>query len=141
MTSIKILRLIAYGVLGYVVGSVFGSFVARAEEVPSRVKLLEEGNVAPYTGYLFSFEKEREARVAVETVKIQDNIIKQYKSNEEIFERRISNLSEQNDNLAKRNEALQSTSTWERIGWVTLGVVITGLGVYGSSQVLKAATK
>lgn len=63
--------------------------------------------------------------------------IKHNKDIIQISDLKINNLSEQNDNLAKSLYSERSMTNWERLAFFALGVIGTGLAVYG----IKEATK
>ncbi len=108
------------------------------------VVAINQGQVAPFKGYLFSSDKELEARSAMldnvilkDMTARQEKVIQLYKADEGIFDQRIENYIKQNDILAKENEQLRSMNNWERFGWFALGVVATGLSAWGMSRVVR----
>lgn len=105
---------------------------------------LNQNDKAPFTGYLLPQEKlvelknntmERDTLEAQNaslnaSLKLQDDIIAKK-------DQQLTLYSEQNDKLAQTANSALSLSTWEKIGYITLGVVITGLAVKGAHELYK----
>lgn len=98
---------------------------------------LKKGQAAPYDGVLLDQEKANKAvSVLLERDLLKElntsyeKTINLYKSNTDHIKQQNNLLLEQNDKLALQLKESQSLNTWERIGLVTLGVLITvGAGV------------
>lgn len=111
---------------------------------PQDVTYIEAGTKAPYSGFLFTPEKTNEQRlITLErdsfkllNVSLQSSLELQRVLNSNT-ENKVAILLEQNDKLAVRLYEERSSSTWERIFWVGLGVV----AVIGGGLGLKAASK
>ena len=106
--------------------------------------LLEQNKPAPFSGILFPKEQaeqmrkellERDSLIIIN--KSLEESIKHNKDIIQISDLKINNLSEQNDNLAKSLYSERSMTNWERLAFFALGVIGTGLAVYG----IKEATK
>ena len=52
-------------------------------------------------------------------------------------ETRVNNLLEQNTKLAAQLNSERSMSTLERVGWFALGVLATGVAIYGAKQAIR----
>jgi serine/threonine protein kinase len=59
------------------------------------------------------------------------------KKNSELQNQKVNVVLEQNLNLTKSLNEERSMSNWERILWFGLGVVGTGMAVYGASKIAK----
>ncbi|NJO65455.1 MAG: hypothetical protein HC836_47400 [Richelia sp. RM2_1_2] len=89
--------------------------------------------------WVFSPDKAKEVRNKLidlefftETNKSLNRSIELYKSNELIYQNKEKILLEQNDNLAKNLNDSRTLSSWERIGWFTLGIaaaVLAGFAI------------
>lgn len=98
---------------------------------------LKKGQAAPYDGVLLDQEKANKAvNVLLERDLLKElntsyeKTINLYKTNTDHIKQQNNLLLEQNDKLALQLKESQSLNTWERIGLVTLGVLITvGAGV------------
>lgn len=108
------------------------------------VVYLEKGKQSPYTGYLFTPEKAdsiRKQLIEGDTYKLLNQSLEKSLELEhktvDLSNLKITNLSEQNDKLAKSLYEERSMSNWERIGFFALGVIGTGLAVYGIKQATK----
>ena len=110
----------------------------------AQVVSLNQGQVAPFKGYLFSPDKEEEARKAsLDNVILKDIMMRQeqvivlYKQTEGIYDERLDKYMQQNDKLAKENESLRSINALEKFGWFALGVLATGFTAWGMSRVIR----
>lgn len=102
-----------------------------------QVSELKKGQPAPYDGILLDQEKANKAA----NILLERDLLKElnasyektmnlYKINTEHIKHQNNILLEQNDKLALQLKESQSLNTWERIGLVTLGVLITvGAGI------------
>ena len=109
--------------------------------VNAEVVYVEKGKLAPYSGYLFSPEKEKETRLMVKEMGYYKNLsesmdkllksdqvlITQQDTRIELYNTQITNLSE----LAYKNE---SDSFWRNTLYFTLGAVLTGVIVFGVNK-------
>lgn len=100
--------------------------------------MLEKDQKAPFTGILIKPETVQDLRKAVierdgliEQKASYERTIELYKKNEELYTKKVDLLTTQNDKLALRLADEREIGTWERIGWVSLGIVATGIAVYG----------
>lgn len=105
---------------------------------------LEKDQKAPFPGYLSSestMEKIKEDLIEGEAARSREPSYKKsielYKENETYYQNKVNILSVQNDKLAVRLYESTSISTLEKIGWFSLGVIATGIAVYGASQINK----
>jgi hypothetical protein len=103
---------------------------------------LNKGDLSPFTGILLSTKKAEQVReelIERDQLKIfnkallqkidgQDKII----SNQN---KQVKLLNEQNNKLMKEIES-RKTTTFERVMWFSLGVIVTSAAVYGASRVV-----
>lgn len=91
---------------------------------------INKDDKAPFSGYL----------LPEETVKtLRNNTLERdlYKTEADLRERQVKLLSDQNDRLATTLQSTSSLSTWEKIGFFSLGVLITGGAVKLAHEVYK----
>lgn len=92
---------------------------------------LPKAQPAPYTGILMPEDEAQQLRKdSIEKDSLSKSV-DLYKSNELLYAKKIDVLSEQNDKLAKTAFAERNLDTWEKIGYFSLGAVLTGLVAYG----------
>lgn len=105
---------------------------------------LVKGQSAPFDGVLLSKPKAEEVRVGLierdqfkvfnealqSNIKIQKTIIDNQKG-------QVDSLLKQNQKLVKQFDRANSVSNFERTMWFGLGIVATGLAVYGAGQIGK----
>jgi hypothetical protein len=110
----------------------------------SDVTYIEKDVKAPYNGYLFSPEKTKEVRAGLlerDGLKtINESLESSMKSLMNINrnnQEKVDILLEKNDKLAKSLYEERQMSDFERLMWFGLGVVGTGLAIYGASQITK----
>jgi hypothetical protein len=108
------------------------------------VVYLDKDAKSPYAGYLMPQEKLVEFRntsLERDTLQLQnDSLNRSLKLQDDVIakkDQQIQLYSDQNDKLAKTAYSEQSLSTWEKIGFIALGVVITGLAVKGVHEIYK----
>lgn len=111
--------------------------VAVAEEAI----VLNQGQPAPYTGLLLDQNKANELYTDLNNYKLLNNSleksVKLYLDNEDLYNKKINMLLEQNNKLADNLNKVRSSSDWEKVLWFGLGFFSVGLGIYG----VKAVTK
>jgi hypothetical protein len=118
---------------------IFSSLTAYADDV----KYVKQGDIVPYTGYLFSPDKEREVRLMDQDYKFTKdlnltltNMNKLYEENTKILEARITNKDNQIDNL--NNElSKKSDGLLGKVGMFILGALVTTGIAYGVSRATK----
>lgn len=115
------------------------SFPSQAE-----VRLLQEGDKAPYKGYLFDIETEKKIRIdllQLDYYKALDQhnvkIIKLMQDNEDLMNKRIELYQKQNLNFNEQLASSKDINTIERIVWFGLGILATGFAFYGARQLAK----
>lgn len=102
---------------------------------------LNKDQKAPYSGYLLDEETVKGLRNAAIDRDLYKNLndsnqksLALERSNGELKDKKIDLLLAQNDNLAKTAYSNQSLSTWEKIGYIGLGMVITVLAFKGARE-------
>lgn len=112
------------------------------QNVVEDVKYLKQGEQAPFTGYLFSPEKEQELRLMDSDYKYLEkvnlsltNMNKYYEANETVMNARIDNQSKQIDTLTSR--VAKTDNTLLSIGMFVLGAVVAGGIAVGVTKVVK----
>lgn len=97
---------------------------------------IHKGDPAPYDGVLFDKDAANETRKKVIEGEGQKEINKHLEKKLELQdltlqyrEKQVEILSSQNEKLADRLEKSTNTSNWERILWLGLGIIGTGLAV------------
>lgn len=120
----------------------FLSFFASSSKAETVV--LEQGNPAPFSGYLLDKETAQLSRIRIiegdEAKKLNLSYVRsieRYQANELLYSTQVQTVLEQNDKLARSLRDSQGMGTWERIGWFVGGMVITSAAVYGASQLAK----
>lgn len=100
---------------------------------------LDKDQKSPFSGYLLPQEKLVELRnntLERDTLKVQNaSLNRSLTLQNDIIDHKdqqIKLYSDQNDKLASTAARAESMSTLEKFGLVTLGMVITGLAVYGA---------
>lgn len=102
--------------------------------------LLQQGQPAPFSGLLLTNERADRARMAeeqnVQYILIQDSLnttVKLYKEREEIREKQVNVLLEQNVVLSSSSRL----TDWEKIGYISIGILATVAAGYGIRQATK----
>ncbi len=103
---------------------------------------LNQGQAAPFTGILITPKAAQDFKnTVIERDGLEDlqtsyeRSIEMYKKTDELQQKKIDLLLTQNDKLAVRLGDSLSMNTWERIGWLSLGIVATGIAAYGLQQI------
>ncbi len=105
---------------------------------------LSKDQKAPYDGILFTETKANEIRKEIldkDYLQLQNDSLNRsldlYKSNENLYGQQTQLLLDQNDKLAKSLYQERMVTNWERLGFFLLGIGVTGLAIYGASQLAK----
>lgn len=124
----------------YLLPLILISNLAFAEEVV----FIEKDTKSPYAGYLMPKEKLLEFRntsLERDTLKLQnDSLNRSITLQDGIIAKKDQQLqlySDQNDKLAKTAYSTSNLSTWEKLGFIGLGIVITGLAIKGAHEIYK----
>lgn len=113
------------------------SVTVRANDVVS----IQKGEVAPFSGILFSENKAQETRRELLELDKARLMVKSRDERLDILQTRIELKSEevelyrnQNDRLIRQNESNKSIGNVERMVWVGLGVLATVGAVYAAGS-------
>jgi hypothetical protein len=109
---------------------------------PDDVQVINKGQVANCDGLLFSPEASKKVDETQQDAeyykslssKLQiryDLVIKE----QEILDRRLKLYVDQSNTLAKEVIDKDNMDKWQKLGYFTLGVLATGIAVYGASQI------
>lgn len=105
------------------------------------VVIIQAGEKAPYTGYLFPKETAQLTRVKLiegeEAAKLNESYVRSieiYRKNEDVQNQKVNILLERNDNLAKSLTDAREMTTFEKVAWFAGGIILSGAAVYGASQ-------
>lgn len=103
---------------------------------------LEKDQKAPFTGILIKPETVQDLRKAVierdslsQEKASFERSLELYKKKDELQEKKLGILLEQNDKLALRLGEERSMGTWERIGLISVGLVAAGIAAYGLREI------
>ena len=103
--------------------------------------VINKGQAAPFTGLLLTEEKANTVYNDLNKYKLLNESLEKtvvlYKQNEDLYDKKITVLLEQNDKLAENLQQARSTSNWEKVLWFTLGFFSVGLGIYGVKTITK----
>ena len=106
--------------------------------------LLHKNDKAPMDGLLFSEQKSSEVKTKlIEGAQLQllndslNKSISLYKNNEDIYSQKIDLLQKQNDSLAQKLYDQESSNFWKSFAFFSLGVVASGITLYGLKQISK----
>lgn len=105
---------------------------------------LDQDKSAPFAGYLLPKEKVQEFQQMSLDLNNKNLMIESYqksidlyKSNEDLYNKKVSTLMDQNDKLATDLNSNRGLTDVERIVWFGLGIVSVGLAVYAGKQFVK----
>lgn len=103
-----------------------------------------KGYLITKDSWIFSPEKAKDIRnrlidldSALKNIESYKNSLQLEKEMQDIQDKKIKLLVDQNDQLSKSLAASQSVNNIERFVWLSLGIVISGIAVYGMSQIHK----
>jgi len=106
--------------------------------------MIKKDERAPFEGVLFPLDQANKMRYKLIEcdIKIQLNesyerTVKLYKQNETYQDNKVNLLLKQNDELSKALTESKSTSDFQKIIWFGLGVLATGLAIYGTKQITR----
>jgi hypothetical protein len=106
--------------------------------------ILKKDERAPFEGVLLPFEQANKTRYELLDCDIKKQLngsyertIKLYKDNEVFQDNKVNILMKQNDELAKALTESKTSSDLQKVVWFTLGVLATGLAIYGTSKISK----
>lgn len=95
---------------------------------------LDKDKPAPFSGFLFSPEKEQIARFALKELdyykalnESREKVIVLYKTNETLYTERLEQYRKQNDTLSQDLFSARQTTSWEKFFYLATGVLITGV--------------
>lgn len=104
------------------------------QALADQVVYLPKDQPAPYTGYLFDREKAEKIRLLDLNYQEATKKVDYYKTDNDLYEKRLVNLRSQNDNLAQQNVELRENSIWSKLGFFVLGAAATTAIAIGVSR-------
>lgn len=106
--------------------------------------ILKKDERAPFEGVLLPIDQANKTRYELLECDIKKELntsyertIKLYKENEVYQDNKVNILLKQNDELSKALTDSKSNSDLQKIVWFSLGVLATGLAVYGTEKITK----
>jgi hypothetical protein len=103
---------------------------------------LEQGKAAPFTGILLTPKAAQDLKNAVierdglvEQKASYERSMEYYRKSDELQQKKLNIVLEQNDKLALRLGEERSMSTWEKIGYFSLGIIATGIAGYAIGNI------
>jgi hypothetical protein len=119
--------------------SLIGSVKSNADD---QVIRLEKGTPSPYTGVLMpdSIAKDlRDAVVDRDGCKLINESLNKsiefYRENESLNQEKVNILLQKNNELAESLRDTKDFNNTQRLIWFVLGIVVTGIAVYGVKQI------
>lgn len=98
--------------------------------------VLNVGQASPYTGVLVPTEALQSLRKDLLDAQADNSSFTKsvtlYKQNEDLLNTKVATLQTQNNKLAEQLYSSQSLTTWERVAFFGLGVLVTGAISYGT---------
>jgi len=120
------------------------SLISNLSFAEDKVDYLEKGTPMPYSGFIFPISKAQDCRLALiekeqyEQIKASyDRSIKLYKTTERISDDKLLALNQENYLLREQMTEIKSSNQYSTILWFGLGVLATGLSIYGAKQIIK----
>lgn len=127
-----------------VLSIIFNTHFSFATECKESVQLIEAGQKAQCTGFLFSPDAERQASEAVLDLKYYKEINLKLLERKElaeqdyaIMENRMMLYQDQSVLLADKLNSAERYNKWDNMLWFGLGILATSLAVYGASSLAK----
>lgn len=115
--------------------------VTFAQSCPEDIQAIEKGQVANCTGTLISPDATKKFDEALQDVEYYEKLTEQlYKRRElsikevETLDKRLQLYMEQSETLAKEVYKKEKEDKWQKVIYFGLGVVATGIAVYGAGQ-------
>lgn len=106
--------------------------------------MIKKDERAPFEGVLFPLDQANKTRYQLIECDIKKQLnssyertIKLYKENEVYQDNKVNLLLKQNDELSKALTESKSTSDLQKILWFGLGVLATGLAIYGTKEITR----
>ena len=106
--------------------------------------MIKKDERAPFEGVLFPLEQANKMRYQLIECDIKKELnssyertIKLYKENEVYQDNKVNLLLKQNDELSKALTEAKVTSDFQKILWFGLGVLATGLAIYGTKEITR----
>lgn len=108
------------------------------------VIMIKKDERAPFEGVLFPIDQAKKTRLELIECDIKKELnasyertIKLYKENESYQDNKVNILLKQNDELSKSLVEAKSTSDFQKILWFGLGIIATGLAIYGTKEITR----
>lgn len=124
----------------YIICLILTAQVAIAQDA----KYLKKDTPAPFDGFLITSKRVEELKIGInerDRYKLLNESLERSlvleKENNELQEKKVNLLTEQNDKLAKTLGEERNVSDLTKILWFSLGVIATGFAIYGVKQLQK----
>lgn len=108
------------------------------------ITYIEKDKPAPYEGYIFTIDKTKDTRIKLlerdtfqglnVSLTTTNTFLQQ---NSDFKDKQIKLVQDRNDQLSQALKDSQSSSNLEKILWFSLGVVGTGLAVWGVKEITR----
>lgn len=105
------------------------------------VVVIVKDSPAPFTGLLMTQEKANTIYNELTTFKLLNTSLEKsvtlYKQNEELYEKKVNVLLEQNTKLSESLQKERTSNNWEKVLWFGLGFISVAAGIYGVQAITK----
>ena len=105
------------------------------------VVVIVKDSPAPFTGLLMTQEKANTVYNELTTFKLLNTSLEKsvtlYKQNEELYEKKVNVLLEQNTKLSESLQKERTSNNWEKVLWFGLGFISVAAGIYGVQTITK----
>lgn len=120
---------------------IFVLFANNALACSEDVQIIEKGQTANCTGFLFSPIAAKKADEAADDrdyyKKLSEKLEQRQKLQDErskVLDKRLQLYMEQSHILSEKLTERENRSEWEKVLYFSLGVVVTGVAVYGAGR-------
>ena len=115
---------------------------ALANQCPEDIQVITKGDVANCDGLLFSPEASKKADESIQDAKYYKELAEKLKERQSYADKEINVLDQrlklyidQSQILAEQVHRKESEDKWQKLIYFGLGVLATGVAVYGASKI------